>query len=287
MRSSGLNPAVALWRALRVAEHLAAGAVVGLGVALLRRLGLRCDWLPGLVCWWHRRLCRCLALRVEARGEPAHPALLVANHVSWLDIPVLGALGEVGFLSKAEVRRWPLVGRMSLLAGTVFLRRGAHQTAAAGQQLAAVVRSGRSMVMFPEGTTTDGRRLLPFHPRLFAAALVPGAPWVQPVAIRYGDDGAPDAVAPFVGDDNLLRHLLRVLRHPGLSVRVTWLAPIDSAGRDRRGLAEAARDAIGAQLGLPPAGCQGPAPATIQAARPAQFGMMADALPSGRWRDAA
>jgi 1-acyl-sn-glycerol-3-phosphate acyltransferase len=249
MRSLGshLGP---LWRALRVAEHLLTGILIGLGVSLMRRLGMRCGWLPEAVRWWHQRLCRCLALRLETDGRHHHPALLIANHISWLDIPTLGALGSITFLSKHEVRGWPVIGWMSVLAGTLFIKRGAHQATSLGVQIADAIHHGRSVTLFPEGTTGDGRALLRFHPRLFAAAQLVPAPVLQPVAIRYGSNQEPDAVAPFVDDDSLFSHLVRVLRRPGLRVQIAFLRPIDPTGQDRRALAQAARDAIGMRLGL-------------------------------------
>jgi 1-acyl-sn-glycerol-3-phosphate acyltransferase len=105
------------------------------------------------------------------------------------------------------------------------------------------------VVIFPEGTTTDGRALARFHPRLFAAGQRPGV-GVQPVALRYGDGGQPDPIAPFVGDDDLLRHLLRVLAHPGLAVRLSFLPPLEGTAFDRRYLAEYCRAAIAERLGL-------------------------------------
>jgi 1-acyl-sn-glycerol-3-phosphate acyltransferase len=238
-----------LWRALRVTEHLLTGILIGLGVRLLQRFGVRCGWLSKLVRWWHQRLCRCLALRIEMHGRHHHPALLIANHVSWLDIPTLGALGPITFLSKHEVREWPVIGWMSVLAGTLFIKRGAHQAASMGAQIVETIDRGRSVTLFPEGTTGDGRALLRFHPRLFAAAQSVPAPTLQPVAIRYGSNEEPDPVAPFIGDDSLLAHLGRVLRRPGLRVQVAFLPPIEASGRDRRALADAARDAIGLRLG--------------------------------------
>ena len=238
-----------IWRGLRVVEHVLTGAAITAVIALLRALGRECRFAPQVVCWWHRRLCRSLGLRVEISGRAESAALLVANHVSWLDIPVIGSAGSIGFLSKAEVRDWPLVGWMSAEAGTLFLRRGAHEAAAVGDRIAARIRSDRSITIFPEGTTSDGTGLLRFHPRLFAVVQRAGVP-VRPVAIRYGSNAAPDPIAPFIGDDTLLAHLLRVLRHDGMRVQVQLLPELDARGLDRRALAEAARMSIAAALGL-------------------------------------
>jgi len=199
---------------------------------------------------WHRGLCRALDIEIEVRGEPVPHALLVANHVSWLDIPVLGSQGPIGFVSKAEVRHWPLIGWLAHRAGTFFIARGANRTADLIPQLAARLRAGDHLAIFPEGTTTDGTRLGRFHPRLFAAGQQEGV-LVQPVALRYGTDTALDPVAPFVGADALLPHLLRVLARPGLVARVEFLRPLDGNGLSRRQISEQCRDSIAHALGLP------------------------------------
>ena len=220
------------------------GATETLGLLRIPR-----PWQPAMVCWWHRRLLRCLGLEFSCRGAPVAGALVAANHVSWLDIPVLGSVAPLCFVSKAEVRQWPLVGWMAANTGTLFMQRGAHQAAAMAGRVGQRLRAGAMVVIFPEGTTGDGRVLGRFHARLFAAAEHDGAA-VQPVAIRYGRDAEPDAIAPFVGDDTLLGHLWRVLRHPGLTVTLTFLAPLKGDGEHRRALAEAAHGAIADQLAV-------------------------------------
>jgi 1-acyl-sn-glycerol-3-phosphate acyltransferase len=172
---------------------------------------------------------------------------LAVNHVSWLDIPALGGLRPMRFVSKAEVAHWPLLGWLASVAGTLFLQRGAHQASAIAAAVADALQSGATIAIFPEGTTTDGRQLRRFHARLFAAA-DGGRTLVQPVAIRYGLGPEPDTVAPFVGDDTLVSHLLRVLRHPSMQVSVSFLPPIQSHGMSRRALAQAVYDAIEGQL---------------------------------------
>jgi 1-acyl-sn-glycerol-3-phosphate acyltransferase len=238
-----------LWKGLRTAEHLLTGAALAVVVATGQRLGYRIGWLDAVVRWWFRRLLHCLAVRVQADGVAAETALLVANHVSWLDIPVIGAHGNMRFLAKAEVRNWPLIGWMSELTGTVFIDRGANRVAAVVEWIATRIRAGQPMVVFPEGTTTDGRQVQRFHPRLFAICQQSGLA-VQPVALRYGSGPEPDPVAPFVGDDTLAAHLWRLLRHPGLDVRVSFLTPISVADVDRRRLAGETRLAIATSLGL-------------------------------------
>lgn len=242
-----------LWRGLRVAEHVVAGALICVVIRLAERVARRPSWVPGVVRWWHARLCRALGVRVRVFGEAAPRSLLVANHISWLDVPVLGGQAQLGFLSKAEVRGWPLVGWMSTIAGTLFIERGANQTARVSAQIAGAIAGGRALVIFPEGTTSDGRQVRRFHPRLFAAAQRPGL-GVQPVAIRYrrGAEPPPDLEVPYIGEDSLVASLWRVLRHPDLVAEVRFLAPMrPEDGEDRRRFAERARLAIVGSLGLP------------------------------------
>ncbi len=250
MRARAMRPLIPIWRGLRVLLHLLTGAaLLAIPMALPRALGHRPGWVSALTCWWYRRLCRILRIRVEAVGALAPRILLVANHVSWLDIPVLGAQGDIAFLSKAEIRAWPLIGWMSAVTGTLFIHRGAHQAREMADQIAARARAGQVVVIFPEATTSDGSRLLPFHPRLFAAAQASGA-GLQPVALRYGDPDRLDQVAPFTGDDKPWPHFLRVLKHPEIRVQVRFLPAIESAGLDRKAMAATCRRAIGDALGL-------------------------------------
>lgn len=203
---------------------------------------------------------------MQVTGEFVPNALLVANHVSWLDIPVLGFQARIDFLSKADIKAWPLIGWMAQIIGTLFIVRGANQTDVLIPEIGERVQRGRHLVIFPEGTTTDGSRLYRFYPRLLAAGQLPGV-LVQPVALRYGSNAAPDPVAPFVGDDALLPHLVRLARHPGLRVHIRVLPPLDGSALSRRHISEYCHRAIGAALGLETAGAD-TSPDVREAARP-------------------
>lgn len=163
-----------------------------------------------------------LGLRLTVEGRPTTaPALIAANHISWCDIPVLGALAPARFLSKAEVGRWPLIGWLAREAGTLFIRRGGGETGTISEQIARRLGAGESILLFPEGTTSDGQYVLPCHGRLLMAAAATDTP-VQPVTIRYLRDGCPDPVAPFIGDDTFQGHLVRLLWYPSATVRVVF-----------------------------------------------------------------
>jgi lyso-ornithine lipid O-acyltransferase len=198
-----------------------------------------------VVSWWLGRAARIAGVRVCVRGTPVPgPALLVSNHVSWLDIPVLGGIAPMGFLSKAEVRRWPVLGWFATVAGTRYIERGAHATADVVRRIVADLGLGRRVHVFAEGTTTDGRDVRRFHPRLLAAAQEAACP-VQPVAIRYlpAADGGPGP-APFIDNAVLFFHALRVLAEPRIDVEVTFLPALGADDKDRRGIAEEARQAV-------------------------------------------
>jgi 1-acyl-sn-glycerol-3-phosphate acyltransferase len=233
----------ALWRVLRLVEHLVTGTLLTLAFARRRPDGSY-RYRPDIVHWWHRRACRILVIRVAVSGRaPSGSALLVANHVSWLDVPVLGGLGPTAFLSKAEVRAWPLVGWLAAAAGTQFIARGSGEASAVGERIGNHLLDHGCLALFPEGTTTDGSLVKPFFPRLLAAASASGVP-VVPVALRFERDGALDPVAPFVGEETILRHLRRVLTAREFRVKVAFCEPLDPARFDRRGLATRARGAI-------------------------------------------
>ena len=191
-----------------------------------------------------RRLSAALPFRVTVTGQlPHQPMLWVGNHVSWTDIPLLGMLEPLSFLSKAEVRHWPVAGWLALKAGTLFIRRGGGDGQRLREEIAGHLREARPLLIFPEGTTTDGRSVRTFHGRLLAGAIDEGVP-LQPVAIRYLRAGEPDPVAPFVGNDDLVSHLMRLLGEDLAEVRISLLAPIATCGRERTALAFEARQAV-------------------------------------------
>ncbi|QKZ06632.1 lysophospholipid acyltransferase family protein [Pseudomonas eucalypticola] len=191
-----------------------------------------------------QRLSNALPFRVTVHGTlPTQPTLWVSNHVSWTDIALLGQLAPLSFLSKAEVRTWPIAGWLALKAGTLFIRRGSGDSQLIRRQMTQHLRGNSSLMIFPEGTTTDGRGLRTFHGRLLASAVETEIP-LQPVAIRYLRNGEIDPLAPFIGEDDLLSHLMRLFSHDVGEVEIHVLTPIPSAGMERAALAFQAQEAV-------------------------------------------
>ena len=237
-------------RLFHLALVIAFGALLAGIVSLFERV-VRHDLMPlrqRLTRWFLARLGGALPFRVRVEGElPTQPMLWVSNHVSWTDIPLLGALQPLSFLSKAEVRSWPLAGWLAHKAGTLFIRRGAGDSQWLNQQLQRYLKDGRPLLLFPEGTTHDGSTLRTFHGRLLSSAIELQIP-LQPVAIRYLHRGQPCSLSPFVGDDDMLSHLLRLLRGEVRDVEIHLLPPLCSRGLNRNQLARQAQQVIGNAL---------------------------------------
>lgn len=205
--------------------------------------------------FWSWSICRMLGVRLHVGGgamAPA-PALLVSNHLSWLDILVTTAHWPVSFLSKSEVRSWPGIGAAATALGTLYIERGARNASA---QAVAVMtqrlREGHRVVLFPEGTTSPGRELLPFRPRLYQAALEAGVP-VQPMTLLYLDEhGDVSACAPFVNDEGLLSHVIRLAGERRTDCHVHVCEPLPAAEQGRSDLARRSREAMCHALGLDP-----------------------------------
>ena len=237
-------------RLLRLSLVLVLGGLLGGLISLLERLhGAEQPALrQRLTRWFMARLSNALPYRLRITGQlPEQPMLWVANHVSWADIPLLGQLTPLSFLSKAEVRRWPLAGWLAHKAGTLFIRRGAGDSQWLNQQLQRYLKDGRPLLLFPEGTTHDGSTLRTFHGRLLSSAIELQIP-LQPVAIRYLHRGQPCSLSPFVGDDDMFSHLLRLLRGEVRDVEIHLLPPLCSHGLNRNQLARQAQQVIGSAL---------------------------------------
>lgn len=233
-------------RLARLLLVLLFGMLMASVIAIGERMGMKASikrrqrW----TCLFMKRLVAALPFDVRVIGElPKRPMLWVSNHVSWTDIPLLGMLLPLSFLSKAEVRHWPVAGWLAEKAGTLFIRRGGGDSQRLREQISAQLGDARPLLIFPEGTTTDGRQLRTFHGRLLAGAIDQGVA-VQPVAIEYLRNGEADLVAPFIGDDDLVSHLMRLFAEPRGEVCIHLLQPISSVDKERAALAFQAQQAI-------------------------------------------
>lgn len=230
------------WRVVRVVSHLL------LGFVLLVVLGywIRHDlaWQKKIVMWWHRKCCQALSLDIQVEGQPHDgPMLVVSNHISWSDIPVLGSQTYLKFLAKQEVREWPMVGWLAATTGTIFIKRGGGMARQIAEKLAAEMKSGSNVLVFPEGTSTNGESVKKFYPRLFGASIDAELP-VQPVSIEYLNDNGGHIIAPFIDDDEFHTHLLNFLRVKSVVVKVCFLSPLYPQGYSKEQLADLSHQAV-------------------------------------------
>lgn len=236
----------ALARLLRGLVHL----VAGLWIIQMRFPRLSPAHRQAQVQIWSRQLLALWRIRIEVRGQPvaAGPALLVANHISWLDIVVMHAARYCRFVSKADVQDWPVVGALATGVGTLYVQRESRRDAMrVVHHMVDALRAGEVVAVFPEGTTSDGLRLLPFHANLVQAAISAPAP-VQPVALRFVDGRTRQtSLAPcYIGDESLLASVWRTLTTPDIVAVVTFGPPQSADGRDRRTWAADLRSSVDA-----------------------------------------
>jgi 1-acyl-sn-glycerol-3-phosphate acyltransferase len=233
----------AVWRLVRLLAHL----LHGLAIMALRFPAFSDAERHVAVQWWSRKLLLILGVVFHQQGDACPgPSLIASNHVSWLDIACLhAACAKARFVSKSDVLRWPVLGWMIRNAGSIFIERERKRDALrVVHQIAAALRDGHTVAVFPEGTTGTGPQLEPFHANLLQAAISSGMP-VQPVAMRYSEGGArfSDAV-PYIGDETLVGSMWKIACAEGLAVHLGFLAPLASQGADRRALSAELRRAI-------------------------------------------
>lgn len=233
----------AAWRLGRVVLH----ALHGLAVVHWRFPRLDRAARAERVRWWAAKTLRLLGVRLAAQGSLRPGAkLLVANHVSWLDIMAVHAVcPQARFVSKADVQGWPLVGRLVGAAETIYIERERRRDALrVVHQVAAALQAGDTVAVFPEGTTGDGAALLPFHANLLQAAIATATP-VQTVALRFSDrDDAISRAAPYVGETTLAQSLWRLACADGMVAHVAVQTARGTAHADRRRLAVSLREEI-------------------------------------------
>ncbi|MEO8746433.1 MAG: lysophospholipid acyltransferase family protein [Rhodanobacter sp.] len=242
-----------VWRIPLLVLHIVAG--IGVGVLLT-------SWNRGAVMRngheplghrmqraWSRRLLRIFGLRTRSFGQPvADPALFVANHTSWLDIEAMHSQRAACFVAKAEIAQWPLVGWLAASGGTIFHRRGNnHSLATVMETMVERLREGRSVAVFPEGSTSHDGVTRVFHARIFQAALDAQVP-VQPVALRFARHGRCVLDRGFREGENFTQNILRLLGAPPLDFEIHFLEVVPATPNARRHMAEVARSRIQAEL---------------------------------------
>jgi 1-acyl-sn-glycerol-3-phosphate acyltransferase len=198
---------------------------------------------------WLRLFSHILCLDISVDGDlPRRGTLLASNHISWLDIVVIGRYLPAYFVAKSDISGWPVVGYLARQAGTIFIRRGdKRHIQATAKAMAGLLRDGRNIIAFPEGTTTCGDEVLHFHSSLFEPALSTQSA-IQPAALQY--HGEARLQAPFIGDDAFVPHLIRMLALDKIEVRLSFLPVIEGIDNTRHTVGIEARERIARKLGV-------------------------------------
>lgn len=224
----------AVWRLVRMLGHI----LKGMAIVALRFPSLSPDQQHARVQAWSMELLAKAGISLRLQGQPpiTGPVMLVANHISWLDIPVMHAARHCRFVSKSDVKAWPLIGGLATAAGTLYIERASRRDALRMvRTMQESLERGEVLAVFPEGTTGDGRDILPFHANLIQAAVVANAP-VQPVGLRFVDrtTGELSFAPSYIGDETLVGSIWRTLSAPAIEAVVHYGESELPAGRDRR-----------------------------------------------------
>lgn len=245
---------VRVLRLVRLIWHIAKGCTISALVFPLvsHRAQLR------VIQRWSRGVLDILRVRPHLYGtipKDAAPTVVVSNHVSWLDIWLIHSVSPLRFVAKSDIRRWPVVGWLVARAGTIFIQRTKrHDTARTNKLIVDTLMRGERVGMFPEGTTTDGTELKPFHASLFQPALGAGARIVA-LAVRYPEaDGRPNLDAAYAGERSLLESLRLILRRPSIRAELIVAGQFEVTGKTRREIAAEAQHLIAQALTLPAPG---------------------------------
>lgn len=242
--TASLRKVIALFRAARMALHIAYGMLIALiyprfSESVRQRILRR----------WSAELIHILNVRIVIPHDDAmhtQPAgIIVSNHISWLDVIVLNAVIPLRFVAKSEVRSWPVIGWLCMRAQTLFIERGrARDAARINRQLVELLQDGGSLAVFPEGTTTDGRQVGDFHASLLQPAVDAGSQ-IHPVAIRYQDaHGAHSIAAAYIDELSFGESLWTLLNCRSLHVRLVATPSLEALGSDRRTLTRIAQQQI-------------------------------------------
>lgn len=209
---------------------------------------------------WHKGVCRILGLRVIVEGEPCtdRQVIFISNHLSYLDIPVIGSVLKASFVAKGEVASWPVFGFLSKLQQTAFISRSRTTLDNDKNNLGTMLKDGRSMIIFPEGTSTDGRTVVPFKSSLFSIAYTDGNTdvWLQPMTLSIisvnGKTPAAQSVRDLYAwhsDMTLNPHLAAFGKISGATIKITFHPPVSArATPDRKLLAASCHEAVSSGL---------------------------------------
>jgi len=226
-------------RCARFVLHLGLGLVLASAYRLFRGPQWHLSQAgQTMIHWWMRRGTRIIGMRIIQYGQPLQThALLVCNHISFLDIVTISSVLPARFLSKHSVRYWPFIGYLSAISGSLFIERGKRrQLQRSLEALRQALSLARPVLVFPEGTTSVGKEVLPFHSGLFQAAIDSQVP-VQALTLHYRHNERVDRLAAYIENDNFLLNLLRLMARAKTEVHLSFTPPIDSHGHTRRSLA--------------------------------------------------
>ncbi len=235
---------VSLFRGSRLALHFCYGMLLAVIYPHLNQARRRRAMKA-----WSRQLLSILNIGIQIEGpQPSRSdggCLIVANHVSWLDVLVLNAIYPSRFIAQSEVRSWPVIGWLCRRVGTVFIERAMHQDAASvNRHVGALLKQDVCVGLFPEGTTTNGKQVGHFHSAFFQPAIDAGVR-VCPIALRYQDKNrGPSTTAVLTGDMTLAQSIWKILRCPRLNALVVFTPALPTANENRRVLARAAQESI-------------------------------------------
>ncbi len=238
-----------IYRITRVFLH----TIIGLIIASIFLPLMAKDTKLAVIKWWCGGLLRAFHIKVITFGELPPPStkgvMFVANHISWSDIHALNSKIALRFIAKSEIRSWPIFGYLVEKANTLFIDRSKKQEAGKIVGItSASLKSGDNLCFFPEGTTTDGKQVLPFKSSVLQAAIVANSD-IWPVAIRYVNlDGSLNTNMAYAGETSLIDSMYEVIKQKYACIELHFLKPIDTAGKDRRQLTQAAYDAIVTKL---------------------------------------
>ena len=226
--------------------HLQLGGFIVVYQWLRQRNWYNSEQGKRIIQWWMRRACRILAVHISVSGEISSQGrtLFVANHISWIDIIALASVVQVKFISKDSLRYWPLIGWLATSVGTLLIRRGKYFVVT---RVVALIKrelnQRHAVLVFPEGTTTDGQQVAAFRSALLQSVSYSDAA-VQAVALRYHTDGGLDRHAPYIGNDNFVFHLLRLSLRNKTQLKLHFTPEFSTQKLDRRAVAGLAREQI-------------------------------------------